>query len=79
MAGYQAKVCCLLLGVSSLGYYKHKNRVLISDVDEPAMADRTDPRGSYGFPANLRFPARARGAHPRDGYAWCPFGPGGVA
>jgi len=27
-AGYRAKVCCQLLGVSSPGYYKYKNRVL---------------------------------------------------
>ena len=27
-AGYRAKVCCRLLGVSSPGYYKYKNRVL---------------------------------------------------
>ena len=27
-AGYRAKVCCRLLGVSSPGYYKYKNRIL---------------------------------------------------
>ena len=27
-AGYRAKVCCRLLGVSGPGYYKYKNRVL---------------------------------------------------
>ena len=27
-AGYRAKLCCRLLGVSSPGYYKYKNRAL---------------------------------------------------
>jgi putative transposase len=65
--GHRVKLCCRLLRVSSRRLLQVHEATAVANADASAMADRTDPRGPYGVPADLWFPAGARLAHPWHG------------
>ena len=65
--GHRVTLCCRLLGVSSRRILQIQEPTSLCDPDAPAVAHRSDSRGPYGVSADLRFQARARRTHPRDG------------